>query len=158
LLQTFFPSPASYTIFVILYVEKENKFVRRLGENGDVVLHKAVIFLLLHARNLSLAVSWSSCKNLLGVRASDICKVERQRAAMCSTPQGQSSLQLLRPNRIWPAQISIAATGGSWGLFQIASNHNFLVSNCAGNLDNYLCNREMGHSHLSLSPCKGRFF
>jgi hypothetical protein len=70
LLQTFFPSPASYTIFVILYVEKENKFVRRLGENGDVVLHKAVIFLLLHARNLSLAVSWSSCKNLLGVRAS----------------------------------------------------------------------------------------
>jgi hypothetical protein len=71
-----------------------------------------------------------------------------------STHQGQSSLQLLRPNRIWPAQISMAATGGSWGLFQIASNHNFLVSNCASNLDNYLRrNREMGRSHLLLSPC-----
>jgi hypothetical protein len=41
---------------------------------------------------------------------------------------------------------SSSATGGSWGLFQIASNHNF-VSNCAGNLDNYL--RQQGNGALT---------
>jgi hypothetical protein len=45
LVQTFFPSPASFSSFYIRR-EGEQVRIRRLGENGDVVLHKAVNFFI----------------------------------------------------------------------------------------------------------------
>lgn len=84
----------------------------------------------------------------------------RWRFAPCarSAPQGQSSLQLLRPNRIWPTQISINSNRRLEGLFQIASNHNF-VSNCAAAILIIICATGKWGAHtLSAAPPLTDFF